>query len=305
MEGRLKDDTVTAYKVLGYSPSGYLVVSGSSAEEVLETEEKISALIPDKYVCASRFVPSIASQKSSIEAASRLAPLAHGQFESLGFEDSSSELASAFEKSIEAAQGSFAELDKDIPAALAPLVKMLYAGEIDGKYYSVILPSSISEEGYYKNLAASTPGVTYMNKAADISAGLDRLTRLVCVMSAAAFVVIAVVMKFFYSWRDTLKILSIPVLSVLMVLSVFVLAGLKIEFFCITGIILVFGLGLDYVIYRTQNKKDRTETFAIALSFLTTAISFGALALSSFVPVHLLGLSIFCGLAAAFVCAVL
>ena len=37
------------------------------------------------------------------------------------------------------------------------------------------------------------------------------------------------------------------------------------------------------------------------VSFVTTIISFGALALSSFKPVHLIGLSIFIGLATAYV----
>ena len=68
---------------------------------------------------------------------------------------------------------------------------------------------------------------------------------------------------------------------------------------------LVFGLGLDYVIYSLQNKGNRLERFAIALSFVTTAISFGAIALSSFVPVHTLGLSIFSGLMAAFIATML
>lgn len=305
MEGRLKDDTITAYRVLDYSPSSYLVVSENSMQELLEKEESLSSLVPDKFVCVSRFIPSIKKQQASIAAASRLAPLAVEQFEALGFDEESAALADELNKSIDVSRTDYAELDKDIPQTLEPLVKMLYAGEIDEKFYSVILPSSISDESYYRNLAASVPGVIYMNKVADISAGLDRLSFIVAAMFAAAFVVIAVIIKFFYGWRDTLKILSIPVLSVLMVLGVFVLAGLKIEFFCITGIILVFGLGLDYVVYRTQNKNDRTETFAIALSFLTTAISFGALALSSFVPVHVIGLSIFSGLAAAFVCALL
>jgi predicted RND superfamily exporter protein len=37
------------------------------------------------------------------------------------------------------------------------------------------------------------------------------------------------------------------------------------------------------------------------LSFITTIISFGALALSSFQPVHLIGLAIVIGLATAYV----
>ena len=50
----------------------------------------------------------------------------------------------------------------------------------------------------------------------------------------------------------------------------------------------------------TEDEKE-----AITLSFLTTAISFGSLALSSFVPVHVLGLSILTGLSAAFICTIL
>lgn len=124
-------------------------------------------------------------------------------------------------------------------------------------------------------------------------------------MFAISFIIIAVVLKFFYSWKETLKILSIPLISLLAILCTFILAGLKIEFFCITGVILVFGLGLDYVIYRMENKENKLEAFAILLSFVTTSISFGALALSSFVPVHVMGLSIFTGLITAFILAMI
>jgi len=89
--------------------------------------------------------------------------------------------------------------------------------------------------------------------------------------------------------------------------------GQSIEFFGLTGMILVFGLGLDYIIYMIenirrekkgliQNETPKLEPFAIFLSFLTTALSFGALAFSTFVPVHTIGLTIFLGLISAFVC---
>ena len=77
--------------------------------------------------------------------------------------------------------------------------------------------------------------------------------------------------------------------------------------FSITGIILVFGLGLDYVIYMVEAQKrndttenKRLEPYAILLSFFTTAVSFGAISLSSFTPVHLMGLAILVGLATAY-----
>jgi predicted exporter len=79
-----------------------------------------------------------------------------------------------------------------------------------------------------------------------------------------------------------------------------VASGLNIEFFCLTGMILVFGLGLDYIIYSTETHGNKLELLAITLSFLTTAISFGALTFSSFIPIHTLGLAIFSGISAAF-----
>ncbi|MBQ3836037.1 MAG: hypothetical protein II814_02810, partial [Treponema sp.] len=70
-------------------------------------------------------------------------------------------------------------------------------------------------------------------------------------------------------------------------------------FFAVTGIILVFGLGLDYIIYTVESGGDAVNSFAVLLSFATTALSFGAIALSSFMPVHIFGTVVFFGLVAA------
>lgn len=302
MEGRLKEDSILSYQILSYNPTSWLVVQGNTIEEVLQTEEIISKEIPDNFISTSKFIPSIKSQKESINAAEKLLPFAETQFEYLGFE---SECAEDFENAIQKAKTDFVTPESEIPATIASLLNTIWIGEVDGKYYSAILPSVISDETFYRNLADKYENVFFENKVRDVSAGLDKLTSQILIMFAIAFAIIAILMKFFYSWKETLKILMVPVLSILVIASVFVLADLKIEFFGVTGVILVFGLGLDYIIYKMENKENKTETFAIALSFLTTAISFGALALSSFLPVHVLGLSIFSGLVTAFVCAMI
>jgi predicted exporter len=122
------------------------------------------------------------------------------------------------------------------------------------------------------------------------------------------YVVLFIILKIFYTWKQTLKITSIPLLIVLVTAAIFAACGISLEFFSITGMILSFGLGLDYVIYMIENERREEdseyanlESYAIILSFFTTAVSFGALALSSFVPVHLMGLSIFIGLSTGFV----
>ncbi|MCM1322101.1 MAG: MMPL family transporter [Bacteroides sp.] len=302
MQDRLKSDFELANKILSYNLTSWLVVEGDSIEEVLQTEEKLIVQIPDNFICTAKFIPSIENQKKSLAASEKLLPLAKTQFEYFGFDsESENKFYSAFEK----AKTHFLTPESEMPKSAASYLENIWLGKIDGKYYSVLLPSFVSDEIFYEALAEQFENVHYENRIRDKSSGLDKLTAQILVMFAIAFAVIGILMKFFYSWKDTLKIISIPILSVLIIFCVFVFADLKIEFFCVTGIILVFGLGLDYVIYKTENKENFTEIFAIALSFFTTAISFGSLALSSFVPVHVLGLSIFSGLTAAFIAAIL
>ena len=74
-------------------------------------------------------------------------------------------------------------------------------------------------------------------------------------------------------------------------------AGGGVDLFACSGIVLIFGLGLDYLVYGLEKKTGK----ATLLSFITTEISFGALALSSFVPAHVFGLTVCVGLALAYI----
>jgi predicted exporter len=316
-KGRVLADAAEAYKVLNYNPSGWFIITGNSAEETLEHEETLCRRLEKVnegkplggYIATSQYIPSIARQKQSREAVKNLLPLAESQLEALGYDASTS---AALKTAYNADSGKYISPDRAVPDYLRNAVSSEWLGEIDGKYYSIVLPVSITDENAYVQLANEDSNVYFENKMRDIGRDLDRLTKTILLLFAAAYVVIVVILKFFYNWKNTLKIASIPLLVVLVISSVFAASGIHLEFFSITGMILVFGLGLGYVIYMIENEKrqdpstnGRLEPFAILLSFITTAVSFGALALSSFVPVHLLGLSIFLGLTTAFVCTML
>ena len=298
-EGRLLDDTLLAYNVLNFEQNSWLILNGKTEQELLELEEEIAPLVPDTYICTSRFIPSIKAQKKSREACRNLIPLAAEQLENLGF---GADAAADFQKAVTADDGAYLTPDSDVPEALESLLKLIWIGKVEDRYYSLILPARVSDEEPYKAIEAKfgSDNVYFENRLHDLGLGLDHLTRIIFTMFVIAFFVIFIVMKFFYPWRTTIKILSIPLLSVLAICATFVASGLTIEFFCLTGMILVFGLGLDYIIYSTETHGNRLELFAITLSFLTTAISFGALTFSSFIPIHTLGLAIFSGIVTAF-----
>ena len=114
----------------------------------------------------------------------------------------------------------------------------------------------------------------------------------------AAFVILIFVLQFFYPAKTVLKIVTIPLVIILTECATFAAFNIPIGFFSVTGIILVFGLGLDYIIY-TVESGEKLNALAVFISFVTTELSFGAIALSSFAPVHIFGTAVFAGLFAA------
>lgn len=339
MEGKEFQNEKEASQVLRYSPSAWFIVSGKSVQETLENEEKVTRALEkindgkekSGYVCTSLFVPSVASQKKSRAAAEKLLPLTKQQFLLLGYSETEAEaLSRNLEDNFHKTSDDFIEIGKNVPDFIEESVKSAWIGEIDGKYYSVVLPVSVTDYDAYKSIA-DDENIFMISKVREINEDLDRLSCTILAFFVIVYVVIFVVLKFFYNWKESLKIISVPILIVMSISAVFALLKIRLEFFSITGMILVFGLGLDYIIYmvederRNKNRKNannpadanreivadcgntnrdaknRLESFAVLLSFVTTAVSFGALALSKFVPVQMIGLSIFVGLTAAFV----
>lgn len=312
MEGREMENEKEAGKVLQYSPSAWYIISGNTAEETLQHEEelckKFSKMNEGKekggFLSTSLFVPSVKSQKESRAAAAKLLPLAAEQFEYLGYEG---DLAADLKKNFNSSAEDFVEIEK-VPEYLMSMISSVWIGQIDGKYYSVLMPVGVLDYDGYKALA-DNENVFFISKVREMNKDLDRLSSMIMKLFIIVYLILFIVLKFFYTFKQTAKICSVPLLIVLWTAAVFALCGIHFEFFSIVGMILVFGLGLDYVIYMIENEKrghnnqetGKLEPFAIGLSFVTTAVSFGALALSRFIPVHMMGLAIFIGLTTAFV----
>ncbi len=321
MEGRLLEDEITASKVIQYTPGGWYIVSGDSEEDVLQNEEALRHDFENitegavGYVSTTNFVPSIQMQKKSQAAYEKLLSMAEAQFESLGYSsDEAAMLSEKMRKDFSDSKDAYVSIEAgNVPDFITSAISSAWLGKIDGKYYSVVLPTKVTEYTTYRSLVENNDNAFFISKSQDISADLDKLTVMVLKFFVIAYILMFIMLKFFYSWKQAFKIISVPFLIILVVVAVFATCKINLEFFSVTGLILVFGLGLDYIIYMMENEKKKNkaaastdsttvlEPFATLVSFVTTIISFGALALSSFKPVHLIGLSIFIGLATAYV----
>ncbi|MDR0455824.1 MAG: hypothetical protein LBH20_03965, partial [Treponema sp.] len=310
MSASLLESEKRAVQVLDYGSSGwYYIVSGSSPAETLEHEEALVMRLEEEtlrgnlgsFLGTSVFAPSIKKQKETYNAMKTLLPLAEAQFEYLGFPP---QYAQSFEKEFAAAERYC--FPEDTPARAG--ISKLWIGEKNGNCYSCVLPLKPGDEAVFRSIAGEFDYVYFVNKAQDIGRDLDTLTKTMLFFFLAAYIVIAVVVWAVYPRRDSLKICVIPPLLVLAVIAVLAFNKIPLGFFSTAALVLVFGLGLDYIFYMTGRKHGEGKpltSLAVVLSFLTTLLSFGALVLSSFMPVHIFGLTVSAGLIAAFMFAML
>lgn len=329
MHGKLLEDEITASKVIEYTPGGWYIVSGSTEEEALENEEQLrksfERVVNNEvgYVSTSDFVPSKRNQDKSRAAYKKLLELAEYQFYALGYEPAeATALANQLYSEFESTESEYVSFEAgNVPDFITSAISSAWLGKVGEKYFTVLLPTRVTDYTTYRSLVENNDNAFFISKSQDISADLDQLTAMVLKFFVVAYILMFIMLRFFYTWKQSLKIISVPLLIILVVAAVFAACKINMEFFSVTGLILVFGLGLDYIIYMMENEKkshgaaasdtsgasgtscqtSTLEPFATMVSFVTTIISFGALALSSFKPVHLIGLSIFIGLFTAYI----
>jgi predicted exporter len=326
MSPSLLESEKTSARILNQgSPGWYFIVSGSTPEETLKREEALRAVLDDEtargnigsYLAVSAFIPSAGAQRRNYEAAGNLLSLADRQFELLGFPP---EAAGEFRRDFAAAEGKYLLPGDELPEPLREFFSNLWIGRLPGEveeYYSCVLPLHVTDETPFRMAAEKLDHVFFVNKVKDTGNELDVLTKNMIILFFAAYAVIAILVKFFYSWRRTVRICAVPFLLVLAILTVLACMDIPLGFFSMVGLVLVFGLGLDYMFYITEHENFTGQEnsppqgglsltmLAIVLSFTTSVLSFGALALSTFTPVHIFGLTVFSGLTAAYISAML
>jgi predicted exporter len=311
MSASLMESEKIAARILNHgSPGWYFIVGGSDPGETLEHEEILLSRLEKEIsrgnlqAClgTSLFIPSVERQKKNYEAAKNLLPLAERQYALLGFPP---EAAKKFRRDFAGAREKYSlPGDDGLPGYLKDLTSKLWIGESGGQYYSCVVPLHPGDEALFRSLAEEMDFVFFVNKVQDIGGELDFMTRIIAGLLLVSYALIGIMTGVFYPRPVALRICAVPALLFLITAAVLAWLDIPLNFFSASGLVLVFGLGLDYMFYMAESGAFRgLSVFAVLLSFATTALSFGALILSGFAPVHVFGLTVFTGLTAAFISA--
>lgn len=149
-----------------------------------------------------------------------------------------------------------------------------WIGQVD-QMYALMIPYAGTQTDF------GLAGVTVVNQSQDISQLLAqyrvKTTRVLVLVVIGLMVLLSL---FKYGLRRAVHVVSLPLLAGLLSYHLAYGLGYHISMFSILSLLLILGIGLDYVIFLSENKHHKRVMLAIMLSACTTILAFGLLALS-------------------------
>jgi predicted exporter len=266
---------------------------------MLVNEEALCAQLDSigNYLSVASFLPSVKTQRKiySFLEENLLLP-ADSMLLELDFDSSAIyKMRSDFAKS----KDDFLTDISQLPPAFRQMAERLWLGEIDGAYYSVVVPLNSKEKARYS--AVSMPSVNFIDKASSVDAELTSISKMALLLMFAVYFFVFALLCFLYGFKTALGIAAVPMLSVAVAVSFISAFNLARSFFTLSGLILTLAIGIDYALFFAKSKGALpVVSLGTFFSMLTTLLSFGVLAFSSFAPVSMFGLAAFLGIFGCF-----
>ena len=278
------------YKRLNSSLSRNIIISrGNSLTEALENEETLENYFTN-YIALSKIFYSKSRQRENIKLVEdNLMPLLKKQTEDLSFDN---EIYNKIKSEFESVKNEFLNIE-DLIESMDELKKLIVKN--NGKYF-IISTTDETETKIIEN-----ENIKIFNINFEINEALDKTARTAIKTALIAYIIIFFFMIIFLSKKHAIAIMIIQIISILVNLSVHSIFNFSVNIFSVFALILSIGISIDYCIFFSKSKAKKEVTFlSIFLAMITTALSFGTLSFSGFIPVKSFGLFLFIGILVTF-----
>ena len=199
----------------------------------------------------------------------------------------------AFQESVESTK----VLTPEKWLAMAPAqLAQGWLGVYQGQYHSLVTLGGVKETEALKSTASAWAWLQFVDTVGELSSTLDQQKRSASLLLILAYILIGLVLLLRYRCLAALRLLLVPLLASLLALAGLGIVGHAINLFHVFALFLVLGLGMDYSIFNYEAGTRRDSCLlAIFLSFSTSSLSFGLLALSNTPMIAAFGLMVFLG----------
>lgn len=286
-------------RILGLpSPAQFYLVRGDDAEQLLQREEalteRLRALVGDGVVGGYRAVSDwVPSQRRQAEDAALA-----GAAESAVFAALAAMMESPPEPSARTRRPLLPETWLADPASMP--MRHLWLGGEGASPAAVVMLDGLDDPAKLTALAAQAeglPGVTWVDRTADIGAVLRDYRGRVGWLLALAYAVVALVLSARFGRRAWRAVLPAALASTL-VLAALGWLGEPLQLFNLLALLLLLGMGLDYGIFLLEHRAAAAPAWtAISLGAASTWFAFGLLALSATPALRAFGLTMLLGIA--------
>lgn len=182
--------------------------------------------------------------------------------------------------------------------------RLLWLTLPDGRTAMLVPVSGVSNPGALQQLAASTPGVTWVDRKTEFNELFSLYRIYLSWLLLISVLAIAVVYCWRLGVRRGLYCVTPTFLSLGMGLAVLSLTGHSLNLFSLLALILVLGIGINYTLFFTNPRgTPSTSMFAIFMAVFTTQLTFGMLVFSHTQAISSFGIVLSSGVFTAFLLA--
>lgn len=171
----------------------------------------------------------------------------------------------------------------------------LWLGEHNNRFYSLITFTGLSQDATPQLEAMSNNNILYVDRLKSISNVLTqyRSQLLGWIIAAYTFILFLLCFKYrFQAWR----IIAAPAMASIFTIALLSAFGAQITLFNLLALLIVLGIGLDASIFLFDSKGSPHTWLAVNLSTLTTLFAFGLLGLCQTPVLHYFGITILFGI---------
>jgi predicted exporter len=277
------------------SPAQFYLISGGSAEEVLQREEALKDRLDkltgkqklSSYSAISDWVPSIARQQANAELTAKTETAVLAQVSTVVGEPLSRPAFNAPALRIE----------DWLRQPISEPFRSRWLGRIDGHWASVLTLNGVgptSDLSLLKAQAAGIEGVRWVDRTGEISELLAHYRIMMGQLLLAGLLAVGIALWWRYrrsSWRALLP----TALAMAVSLAALGWLGEPFQLFTVLALLLLLGMGVDYGIFLIEHQGDGASWLAISLGAGSTLLAFGLLALSATPALHTFGLTMMFG----------
>lgn len=189
-------------------------------------------------------------------------------------------------------------IENYLASSASNALQFMWLGQVNDVHAAVITTAGVKSSDALKAFAHNN-GIIYLNKADEISQLFSQYRVKVSELLMMAFGAILVVMIWRYNVKRALLIVIPPAIAGCAGLAITVVTGGDLNLFNLLALLLILGIGIDYTLFFTEQKHEKSTLLAVTLSSVTTILSFGLLALSETQAIHSFGVTVLVGIMVA------